>query len=526
MSRSPLIRRWGMSRRRFLQMTGSAAAAAMLPLRSSHAAFARVGVLGGGIAGLTAAYWLKKNGVPFNLCEAGSRLGGRVFTVPNWNSSGQFIELGGELLNSGDDETIWLLRRLEKEQAAANGNFVRQNLSLVKFTDGQSDPGLHRGLYLNRGQIYTQGEMDHGFAILLNKMAEMKKKIFAGFQGSNFTYREAGRFPQIAAWDHKSIAELLSLFKSEVDDWILDAVAGAFTAESGMPASEVTALNMLLLINTEAADGSIQYGEYDETLRLGGGNSSLVNALLNSLSDYGTTPLDRYISQGRMVSAVQRSGSSFQVNFNSGAPETFTHLIVAVPLTQLRAIDGWPSLNFSPVKLNWLQNLGMGLSSKVMLDFNGRPWRDSTVVGARACRGDIYVCDKGGDIWETSRMQAGAGGILTHYKTGPAASSGLQKSTLDVLREVYGGPAVPGYATGKIASFDWPNHALTQGAFSSLKPGQTAELWGAGREAECDGTLFFAGEHTSEKSQGYINGGVESALIAARAITRSLAFQI
>ena len=49
-------------------------------------------ILGAGLAGLTAAYYLQKHNMPFRILEARDRIGGRVYTIPT--HSGGTIEMG------------------------------------------------------------------------------------------------------------------------------------------------------------------------------------------------------------------------------------------------------------------------------------------------------------------------------------------------------------------------------------------------------------------------------------------------
>jgi monoamine oxidase len=51
-------------------------------------------------------------------------------------------------------------------------------------------------------------------------------------------------------------------------------------------------------------------------------------------------------------------------------------------------------------------------------------------------------------------------------------------------------------------------------------PGQYTRYWGYLDNAE-DG-VHFAGEHTSTHSQGYLNGGVESGMRAAREVLAAI----
>ncbi len=62
-----------------------------------------VAIIGAGLAGLTAAYRMQKNGVNVEVYEARKRVGGRVLTALVKNSSGKYsiAELGGQNITDG-----------------------------------------------------------------------------------------------------------------------------------------------------------------------------------------------------------------------------------------------------------------------------------------------------------------------------------------------------------------------------------------------------------------------------------------
>ena len=66
-------------------------------------------ILGGGFAGLTAAYRLARAGIRSSIFEAAPRLGGRIFTQDRFNAEGMFCELGGELI---DTEQLEILEQM------------------------------------------------------------------------------------------------------------------------------------------------------------------------------------------------------------------------------------------------------------------------------------------------------------------------------------------------------------------------------------------------------------------------------
>ena len=95
-------------------------------------------IIGGGIAGLTAAYELVKAGRPCRIFEASQRVGGRMFTKTNFNSEGMTCELGGEFVDSGHEDLLKLCADFKIE--------------VDHFADG--DKGLAQNLYFFGGKYH------------------------------------------------------------------------------------------------------------------------------------------------------------------------------------------------------------------------------------------------------------------------------------------------------------------------------------------------------------------------------------
>src|SRR5262245_48299401 len=88
------------SRRDFLKLSSAAlAAVAFRPLTSRAAAPPRIGIVGAGLAGLTAAYRLKQAGYSSTVFEASDRIGGRCWSGTGYFNDGQIYEHGGELID-------------------------------------------------------------------------------------------------------------------------------------------------------------------------------------------------------------------------------------------------------------------------------------------------------------------------------------------------------------------------------------------------------------------------------------------
>jgi len=108
------------TRRDFVKSTATAGVAAGLLSTSLPKAFAfghkapRIAIIGAGVAGLNAAYQLRKAGLKANVYEASNRLGGRIHSLQNALGMDLTVELGGELINTDHDDMLMPLQALLK----------------------------------------------------------------------------------------------------------------------------------------------------------------------------------------------------------------------------------------------------------------------------------------------------------------------------------------------------------------------------------------------------------------------------
>src|SRR5258708_27574277 len=112
------------SRREFVKRTGAVGAAVAvagpmaLAKPASAAGAPRIAIIGGGIAGLTAALTLNDKGVYADLYESSGRLGGRMHS--DWTEFGhgfwdnaQQAELCGELIDTNQKTNLQLAQRFQ-----------------------------------------------------------------------------------------------------------------------------------------------------------------------------------------------------------------------------------------------------------------------------------------------------------------------------------------------------------------------------------------------------------------------------
>ena len=104
------------SRREFLSASGIAVAAAALPAWAGQAApktAPRIAIVGGGIAGLTAALTLQDANIAATIYEASARAGGRMHSDTTTWQNGQITERCGELIDPAHDTILDLAKRFK-----------------------------------------------------------------------------------------------------------------------------------------------------------------------------------------------------------------------------------------------------------------------------------------------------------------------------------------------------------------------------------------------------------------------------
>ena len=232
--------------------------------------------------------------------------------------------------------------------------------------------------------------------------------------------------------------------------------------------------------------------------------------------------LDGQIQVGTELVAVARTnGGTYTLTFRAGSATTTVsadHVVLALPFSTLRLVDT-SKAGFGPIKARAIRELGMGTNSKLHLQFKQRFWN------GLGWNGETYS-DRGyQSSWEVSRSQAGASGILVDYTGGTIGASfgsgtprrGRRRSSPSWSRSCR---ARRHNGTGRRALDYWTGYQWTRGSYSYWKVGQYTAFSGA--EGERSGNCHFAGEHTSQDSQGYLNGAVETGEAAAAEILADL----
>ncbi len=135
--------------------------------------------------------------------------------------------------------------------------------------------------------------------------------------------------------------------------------------------------------------------------------------------------------------------------------------------------------------------------------------------------GDSFTDGSYQSSWDNSRPQPVAPGGLTLYSGGAAGllvgrgseAEQVARHLPDVERTFAGSSA---YLNGRSGRAFWPGEPFVKASYAAYQPGQYTTI--AGAEIRPVGHLFFAGEHCSLETQGYMNGAAETGRVAGNAI--------
>ncbi len=473
-------------RRRLLQGAGASALLAgcrsmPAPMRAGKGE--EVAIVGAGIAGLTAAWRLRQQGVRVRVYEAQNRIGGRMLSLRNHFADGQVIELGGELIDTGHARIRTLAGEL--------------GLTLDDLLDGDTD---HETFFFE-GRAIGEAEIVRAFVPVA---AAIERDLAAAGDG-DYDYTDGN--PKFRELDALSIAQWFD--RDGVRGWLRKLLDVAYTTEMGLEIDQQSALNFLTFIGTEAKDAFKIFGSSDERFHVRGGNDLIPQALAAKLADA--------IEPGHVLEALRGDADGYVLSFRKGEATRdvrAAQVVLALPFTLLRKLR--IDVELPPRKRQAIQQLAYGTNAKLMIGFARRTWREHGANGASMS--DLRYQTS----WDTSRKQGGNAGALTNFtggRHGVELGQGTPKQQADAavrdLERVFPGIAAA-RGNASEARMHWPSNPWVLGSYACFRPGDWSSIGGV--MGESVGGLHFAGEHCSVEAQGFMEGGCESGELAAQAI--------
>ncbi len=476
-----------MNRRDFLGQTGKSLALALATRGTAGAQGAgsnrQVLVLGAGLAGLAAAYELKKAGYAVTVLEARSRPGGRVLTYRDPFADGLYAEMGAEYVDATDEFDHRYCKELGLKVMTAK---------------------LYDALFV-RGQKF--------------KMASFKqnkeKLPYAGSEGGQLFGQEARYLqrllklipdpeklpPEILKLDNLSVVELL-LQEGAPEDIVALYTYTQATESTARP-HEMSALAMV-------RSHRRSFSEDTDEGRILGGNDQLPKALARALS--GQILYDRPV---RKI-AHDRDGAEGWFEEGGAVRSLRTpRLVVAIPFKVLRDIEVTPSFSFA--KARCIETLAYGQVMKIAMQYARRFWDEPGSIGQR-----VFTDTMLRRVYHFSIDQPGPRGILMSFTSGADAEkigrmpdAERQRVALEETTRIW--PEAPRHWEGAAIKY-WNEDPWVRGSYSFNGVGQARDFLEIARAPE--GRVHFAGEHTSVH-RASMNGALESGVRAAEEIRKA-----
>lgn len=424
----------------------------------------RVVVAGAGLAGLAAARYLERAGADVTIVEARDRVGGRVHTVRGF-AEGQTAEAGADLIEAEQTHVLGLAAELGLEPV----RILRKGWGFYGST--------------TRGRRTVRSAPD-----TFERAAERLAPEIAAFKAGG------------KRWD-SGVA--LSLARRSVAEWLKSAgvdadLAAGLCGLRGFFLADPADLSLLQLVDQFASD---EIPGAAKMFRLRDGNDALPQALAASLG--GRLLLNSPVTR------VRRRGATLQVAIDNGRTQQLTadYVVLAIPATMASKILFRPALPDEQWRA--ITRLHYGPATRVLLQFDRRFWK-------RPGRPTAYGTDQPtGAVWDGNEQQRGRAGILSLLAGGTAAREvrGIVRKHgwAGLVRRLswLGRPARLLHTT----TVAWDRDPWVRGGYAVFDAGfdPTLRPWLA-RPA---GRIVFAGEHTSDRWQGYMNGAVETGKRAA-----------
>lgn len=457
-------------------------------------------ILGGGMAGLSAAYHLKKNKVPYRLFEASSRVGGRVQTLEHFNTDGQFAELGAEFFEASHKAAFSLCKEL--------------NLPVQEVTyEAKRD----RGLYWLNGKVVGEKEFRKRLRPLVLRIVQLRNSALAAFT-TELSPQGLLSEPALAAVDQQSLVDLLAPLQGVMDEGALKSFENLCVSEWGVDSKNINLLHFLIRLDME--ERSARQTAL-KVFRVQGGMSRMVRIIAERVQ--GIVPGANLKLEFQLLAIREKSGG-YECTFRTAkGSETIwaRQVICTLPFSTLKDVDGIQSLELG-LKKELLTTTTYGTHSKVISSFKDPIWkkRPRTSGGATldfqgVLRGQLL----GQSYWDSSRGQAGARGLLTSQRGGDIGLSTGAEAARESLQDLrcFFKEADP--EEGSEVS-NWSHKPFAKGSRFNVPPGEYVKyLEALVEESENEGFLI-AGEHWSFVDSGTINGAIESGVAAAEKVLR------
>lgn len=498
----------------------------------------KVGVMGGGLAGLAAAFELRKMGFDITVFEAlEDRVGGRVYTYYFDKYKTLYNEFGAARIPV-THETVWhylnlfrlptrpfiqfnphayvYLRDTRVRNDAAGSNVMRYIYPKYNLSPWERNTSWQKLLYLGMDSHLLHASAGERGEILQVKPVYNKKVLLWDYKSSMNMMESAGLSQDAIALASSFFPLLYGNLYNSYIDFIQESYPVNLAYLYEIPGG-LSRLPMAFHKSLTASSPSYEYPGIDD------GHLGRVNW-----------------QSGCWVSGIRLAGEGQKVTLSyrshqkeNTLEETFDYVVCAIPFSTLRVLAIDPL--FSNIKMRAIREVNYTQSQKSMLLCNERFWEKDGIYGGISTT-DLPLAS----IFYPSGSPAcinKPGAALQPHKylpwNEPGTLVGSYNFTLDSIRltsqpeedllreikremELVHGLS-PGQLDRIVEDFkvlDWDRQPTIRGALSFFAPEQKRIFSYGMAQPEYNERIFFAGEHISAVHrwmQGSLQSGMEAA---------------
>jgi len=491
------------SRRRFLQsgaivgLGGAVAGVVPEPVRAwaanSLSAAPKIAVIGAGIAGLNAAYQLKKAGLIATVYEASGRVGGRMRSVKNAFGDGLTVDIGAELINTDHADMLALAQEF--------------GIKLYNRIEDAERLDIPKEAFWFDGVAYGEAQVIKDLRPLAAQIAADSALLDSDYD------------THAPVFDKWSVQDYLDHHADKIRaPYVRSLLENTIRSEYGVESGNSSALQLLFNLPTVKGQAVNLLSNSDEVYAVVGGSAEITDALAKAMP--GQIKTNKYLH------GIRKKPSGFRLSFADNSEVDADMVIIAIPFTVLRTIFIDAPM---PMRLRrFIAEAMLGANEKLMAGFSRRFWRTEKGFSLAAWSDFGFS-----QVWDASQRQPGQrAGVLNFFLGGREVidsqrvmPSALINRFVDLMEKHL--PGAIAAKTGQFVRSRWLQNYLSFGAYSSFKPGQLTRFsdyfWiesddPSERQTVTAGNLIFAGEHLSDEFFGFMNGAAQTGRLAAKSV--------